>query len=83
MVEEKPLHELYPHYHKDVGHLKSIDVYRVIDLWEITDPALQHALKKIMAVGQRGAKNSEVDIKEAMDSLKRYQQMQLENSLKS
>ena len=71
----------YGHYFKDVSHLKKIDVYRVIDLWEITDPALQHALKKVLAAGKRGAKNQLQDVAEAIDSLVRFQDMQVENSL--
>ena len=67
------------HYFKDVSHLKKIDVYRVIDLWEITDPALQHALKKILAAGKRGAKNQAQDVDEAIDSLVRWKEMQAEN----
>lgn len=70
----------YGHYFKDVSHLKKIDVYRVIDLWEITDPALQHALKKVLAAGKRGAKNQLQDVAEAVDSLVRFQDMQVENS---
>ena len=71
----------YGHYFKDVSHLKKIDVYRVIDLWEITDPALQHALKKVLAAGKRGAKNQTQDVAEAIDSLVRFQDMQAENDL--
>ena len=70
----------YGHYFKDVSHLKKIDVYRVIDLWEITDPALQHALKKVLAAGKRGAKNQLQDVAEAIDSLVRFQDMQTENN---
>ena len=69
------------HYFKDVSHLKKIDVYRVIDLWEITDPAIQHALKKVLAAGKRGAKNQSQDVAEAIDSLVRFQDMQAENAL--
>ena len=72
----------YGHYFKDVSHLKKIDVYRVIDLWEITDPALQHALKKVLAAGKRGAKNQLQDVAEAIDSLVRFQDMQAENNQK-
>ena len=73
----------YGHYFKDVSHLKKIDVYRVIDLWQITDPALQHALKKVLAAGKRGAKNQMQDVAEAIDSLVRFQDMQAENSQRS
>lgn len=71
----------YGHYFKDVSHLKKIDVYRVIDLWQITNPALQHALKKVLAAGQRGAKDTVQDVQEAIDSLVRWKEMQDENGL--
>ena len=77
-IDEQPKHG---HYFKDVSHLKKIDVYRVIDLWQITDPALQHALKKVLAAGKRGAKNQSQDVAEAIDSLVRFQDMQAENDL--
>lgn len=75
------LAEKFPQYHKDVSHLKSVDVYRIIRLWEIWDPELQHALKKILAAGQRGAKSTAQDVQEAIDSLVRWQQIQDEDSL--
>ena len=74
--------EKYPHYFKDVRHLDAIDVYRIIELFEITDPCLQHALKKVLAAGKRGAKNKEKDVNEALDSLNRWVAMQFENSKK-
>ena len=72
----------YGHYKKDVSHLQMIDVYRVIDLWEIKHPALQHALKKVLAAGKRGAKDEAKDVQEAIDSLERWKQMQSEDGQK-
>jgi len=65
----------YPHYFRSVKHLEVIDVYRVIDLFGVTDPCLQHSLKKIMAAGQRGTKDARKDINEAIDSLNRKLEM--------
>jgi hypothetical protein len=56
-----------------------IDVYRVIELFEVTHPALQHALKKILAAVNRGAKDWERDVREAVDSLHRALQMRAED----
>lgn len=68
------------HYFKDVRHLESIDVYRVIDLFEVADPCIQHALKKLLVAGGRGAgKDARKDIKEAIDSLERWQRMRAED----
>lgn len=65
----------HDHYKKYVSHLKQIDVYRVLDLWGVTNPAVQHAIKKLLNAGQRGAKTYEQDIREAYDSIARALQM--------
>lgn len=70
----------YDHYKKDVRHLDMIDVYRVIELFEVTHPALQHALKKVLCAGDRGAKDWEKDVQEAIDSLNRALQMREEDA---
>ncbi len=69
----------HSHYSRDVSHLVSIDVYRVIELFGVQHAALQHALKKVMAAGQRGAKNEAQDVQEAIDSLTRWQAMRKED----
>lgn len=76
MTEPKP----HSHYFKPVGHLESIDVYRVIDLFEVRHPALQHALKKVIAAGKRGAKSEDQDAQEAIDSLNRFLAMRKEDA---
>lgn len=70
----------HDHYKKDVRHLDMIDVYRVIELFEVTHPALQHALKKVLCAGDRGAKDWEKDVQEAIDSLNRGLQMRVEDA---
>lgn len=65
----------HDHYRKDVSHLKIIDVYRVLQLFNVTHPALQHAAKKILCAGQRGSKDYERDLREAVDSINRALQM--------
>jgi hypothetical protein len=69
------------HYFKDVSKLQEIDVYRVLSLFEVHDPCLQHALKKILCCGIRGMKNADKDIEEAIVSLKRWQEMKMEDSV--
>ena len=71
----------HSHYFKDVSHLTHIDIYRIIDLYAITDPCLQHAFKKIACAGQRGAKDAAKDVQEVIDSLTRWQEMQAENHI--
>ncbi len=70
----------YNHYFKSVEGLTHIDVYRVLALFEVTDPAIQHAVKKLLVAGHRGTKNTSKDVREAIDSLERWQQMREEES---
>ncbi|QGH73857.1 hypothetical protein [Vibrio phage vB_VhaM_VH-8] len=79
LEKELELVEKYPHYYKDIRHLNIIDIYRFFDLFEVTDPCIQHSVKKLAVGGKRGAKDYEKDIKEAMDTLKRWEYMQEEN----
>lgn len=69
----------HSHYKKDVRHLSMVDVYRVIDLFGVTHPALQHAIKKLLVAGNRGTKEWEQDVREAVDSLNRALQMTAED----
>lgn len=62
---------LYPHYYKDVRHLEVVDVYRVIELFGVTDPTAQHALKKLLVPGKRGVKDAHKDLGEAINTLER------------
>lgn len=66
---------MYSHYKKDVSHLKIIDVYRILKLFNVTDPCEQHAVIKILCAGVRGDKSREEDIREAIDLLNRSLQM--------
>jgi len=67
------------HYHKPVEGLQFVDVYRVLLLFAVTDPCLQHAIKKLLVAGGRGAgKSIDKDIQEAIDSLVRWQEMRAE-----
>lgn len=79
LEKELVLVEKYPHYYKDIRHLNIIDIYRFFDLFEVTDPCIQHSMKKMAVGGKRGAKDYEKDIKEAMDTLSRWEYMQEEN----
>jgi len=71
----------HPHYHKDVRKLRTVDVYRVLALFNVTDPCIQHAVKKLLVAGHRGAgKDIEKDIQEAIDSLERFKEMRVEDT---
>ena len=69
------------HYFKPVGHLSHVDVYRVLSLFGVTDPALQHAAKKILVAGGRGGgKDISRDVQDAIDTLERWKEMRDEDS---
>ena len=71
----------HSHYFKDVSKLETIDVYRVLQLFTVTDPCIQHAVKKLLVAGGRGAgKDISKDVQEAIDSLLRYQAMATEDA---
>lgn len=56
------------HYFKDVSNLDKIDVYQVLRLFNVTDPCLQHIVKKALCAGQRGHKDFETDLKNIRDT---------------
>jgi len=47
----------------------SIDVYDVLMAWNVTNPAVQHAIKKLLQPGNRGHKDKLTDLSEARDSI--------------
>ena len=69
----------HSHYFKDVSHLDRIDVYRVVELFEVPAGPLDHAAKKILCAGGRGHKDLERDVQDAIDSLHRWQEMRAED----
>lgn len=77
----------FAHYFKSVEGLTHVDVYRVLQLFGVTDPCIQHAVKKLLVAGLRGQKatmgwTADKDVEEAIVSLKRYQQMREEEIAK-
>lgn len=63
------------HYFKDVSGLREIDVYRVLSLYNVTHPCIQHAIKKLLCAGIRGAKDQQKDWREAVVSIQRALEM--------
>jgi hypothetical protein len=58
----------------------SIDVYRVLSIFGVTDPCLQHAVKKLLVAGGRGHKDISRDVQDAIDTLTRWQAMRAEEA---
>ena len=67
-------------YIVDISKYNKLDIYRILKLYEVSDPCLQHAIKKLLCAGKRGVKNQTQDINEAILSLKRLLEMQGEDN---
>jgi len=67
--KDKPKHS---HYHKDVSGYDTIDIYVICDLYvDDNSGCIQHAVKKLLCGGKRGAKDEVKDLQEAMDTIQR------------
>jgi hypothetical protein len=56
---------------EDQGYTISVDVYDILRAFAVTDPAIQHAIKKLLCTGIRGHKDSRQDLEEAIQSIER------------
>ena len=56
------------HYFKDVSNIAEIDVYAVLKLFDVTDPCLQHIVKKALCAGKRGHKDMMEDLQNIVDT---------------
>jgi hypothetical protein len=67
----------HSHYFRDVSKYTELDVYRICDFFcDDRSGAIQHAVKKLLLPGERGAgKSQRKDIQEAIDTLNRRLQM--------
>lgn len=69
----------HSHYFKPCPFDK-VDIYRLLTMYEVTDPCIQHAVKKLLLAGDRGAKDEAKDVQEAIDTLLRWQEMRAEEA---
>ena len=54
----------------------TIDVYDVLTAYSVTNPATQHAIKKLLQPGNRGHKDTLTDMREALASIQRAIQIE-------
>lgn len=64
-----------PKYNKEIKPGVIIDVYDVLQAWEVTNPALQHLIKKALQLGKRGHKDAIQDAKDIVASAIRAQEL--------
>jgi hypothetical protein len=53
-----------------------VDVYDVLKAFEVTNPALQHLIKKALCVGIRGHKDASEDLQDIIDSAVRAKELE-------
>lgn len=58
------------------GKTTVVDVYRVLDAFEVTNPQLQHLAKKALCAGLRGHKDFMQDLKDIESAIKEAIQME-------
>lgn len=56
----------------------TIDVYDVLQAFTVTNPATQHAIKKLLCAGLRGHKDKMQDLTEALKSIERAIELEKE-----
>lgn len=62
-------------YHREIKPGAFVDVYDVLAAWNVTNPALQHLIKKALQPGARGHKTTEQDMQDIIDSAIRAKQL--------
>jgi hypothetical protein len=62
------------HYRFEYKEIK-LDPYRIFKIYNITEPAQQHVIKKLLVPGERGGKDLIQDIKESINGLNRWIEM--------
>lgn len=67
----------YPKYFKDVSGVDYLDVYLLLEIFDVRSHAIGHAIKKLLLPGSRtGGKSAFDDVKEARDTLNRWLEME-------
>ena len=57
------------------GTVTTVDVYRVLDAFGVSDPATQHAIKKMLCTGLRGHKDYLTDLNDSIESLQKAKEL--------
>jgi hypothetical protein len=74
-VAGKYVKQIHESLYNDGRDQISVDVYDVLLAFNVTCPAIQHALKKLLCPGQRGTKGAMQDLQEARFSIDRAMQL--------
>ena len=63
------------------GTVTRVDVYRVLDAFGVSDPATQHAIKKMLCMGLRGHKDYLTDLDDSIDSLQKARELYVQKMI--
>lgn len=63
-------------YSREIAAGVDVDVYDVLKAWGVTNPALQHLIKKAMQAGGRGHKDLKEDLLDIIASAKRAYELE-------
>lgn len=74
MVDIDKVHK-NPKYNREIKPGVFVDVYDVLQAFKVTNPALQHLVKKALAVGKRGHKDVNEDYQDIIDSAVRAKEL--------
>ena len=66
-------------YSRRIGK-EVVDVYDVLMAFNVTNPATQHAIKKLLMPGNRGHKDKLTDLKDAHQSIARAIELESEDA---
>ena len=75
-VAATPAAEPAPNKYQRTVPSTTIDVYDVLHAYSVTNPATQHAVKKLLQPGNRGYKDTLTDLREALASIQRAIQIE-------
>ena len=64
-------------YLREIKPSVYVDVYDVLRAWNVTNPALQHLIKKALQAGNRGHKDLETDMQDIIDSAIRAKELEV------
>lgn len=78
MKHDPELVKEYKHYKYSYKGVK-LDPYRILTVYNVTCPAMQHAIKKLLRAGN-SIKDLEQDVQEVIDTLKRKLEMLKEDT---
>ena len=65
------------YYERTMPAGSKLDIYAICRLYDVTDPAIFHAVKKLLRAGRgSGGKSRAQDVSEARDSLSRFLELE-------